>query len=83
MCTAAGFVNGGLYFGRNLDYEFSYGESVTVTPRRFPFSLRHMGEMKEHYAMIGMAHVAGGVPLYYDGISSNCAMFVFPSTGLP
>ena len=71
MCTAAGFVNGGLYFGRNLDYEFSYGESVTVTPRRFPFSLRHMGEMKEHYAMIGMAHVAGGVPLYYDGMNEK------------
>ena len=29
MCTAATYCNGDFYFGRNLDYEFSYGEHVT------------------------------------------------------
>lgn len=43
------------YMGRTLDYEFSYGDEVTVTPRNYPFRFRHMGENKSHYAMIGMA----------------------------
>lgn len=31
MCTAIKYKNN--YFGRNLDYEFSYGERITITPR--------------------------------------------------
>lgn len=26
-------------FGRNLDYEFSYGEQIVVTPRNFEYGL--------------------------------------------
>lgn len=66
MCTAISFKTRDHYFGRNLDLEFSYNETVTVTPRNFPFSFRRMGEMKTHFALIGMAYVAGGYPLYYD-----------------
>ena len=36
MCTAATYCSGDFYFGRNLDYEFSYGEHVTITPRNYP-----------------------------------------------
>ena len=36
MCTAAAFQTKDFYFGRTLDYECSYGECVTVTPRRYP-----------------------------------------------
>ena len=52
MCTAAAFQTKDFYFGRTLDYECSYGECVTVTPRRYPFSFRHMGRLDAHYAMI-------------------------------
>ena len=69
MCTAAAFQTKDFYFGRTLDYECSYGECVTVTPRRYPFSFRHMGRLDVHYAMIGMAHVADGYPLYYDAVN--------------
>ena len=31
MCTAATFLSDDFYFGRNLDYEFSYGDEVTIT----------------------------------------------------
>ena len=31
MCTAATYCNGDFYFGRNLDYERSFGECVAVT----------------------------------------------------
>ena len=30
MCTAATYTTKDFYFGRNLDYEFSYGDEVTV-----------------------------------------------------
>lgn len=71
MCTAATYKTKDFYFGRTLDYEFSYGDEVTVTPRNFCFRFRHMGEVKTHYAMIGMAYVADDYPLYYDAVNEK------------
>lgn len=66
MCTAVSYKTESHYFGRNLDL-FSYrNETVTVTPRRYPFRFAALGEMKSHYAMIGMASVDNGYPLYYE-----------------
>ena len=36
MSTAATYKTKDFYFGRTLDNEFSFGETVTVTPRNFP-----------------------------------------------
>ncbi len=71
MCTAATYKTKDFYFGRTLDYEFSYGDEVTVTPRNFCFRFRHMSEVKTHYAMIGMAYVADDYPLYYDAVNEK------------
>ncbi|MDY4222514.1 MAG: choloylglycine hydrolase [Candidatus Faecousia sp.] len=71
MCTAATYKTKDFYFGRTLDYEFSYGEEIVISPRNFPVSFRHMGERKHHYALIGMAHLAGGTPLFYDAINEK------------
>lgn len=71
MCTAATYRTKDHYFGRTLDYEVSYGEEVVVTPRNFPFHFRHMGSLPSHYAIIGMATVAGGYPLYYDATNEK------------
>ncbi|MCM1045858.1 MAG: choloylglycine hydrolase [Candidatus Gastranaerophilales bacterium] len=71
MCTAATYQTKDFYFGRTLDYEFSYGEEVTITPRNFPLHFRFMGTMMNHYAIIGVAHVADGYPLYYDAINEK------------
>ena len=30
MCTAVSLLSGDFYFGRNLDYEFSYGDEVKI-----------------------------------------------------
>ena len=43
MCTAAAYRTDGLYFGRNLDYEMSYGEQIAVIPRNYPFNFRVFG----------------------------------------
>ena len=71
MCTAATYKTKDFYFGRTLDYEFSYGDEVVVMPRRHPLAFRRMGTLQEHYALIGMAYVAGGVPLYYDAVNEK------------
>ena len=66
MCTCAMYQTKDHYFGRNLDLEFSYQETVTVTPRNFPIPFRTKDTLTSHYALIGMAFVCGGFPLYYD-----------------
>lgn len=66
MCTAITYKTKDHYFGRNLDLEYSYHETVTITPRNYVFHFRSMGAMKKHYAMIGMAYVVEDYPLYYD-----------------
>ena len=69
MCTAVTYKTKDFYIGRTLDYEFSYGEEVVVSPRKFPFDFLHVGAMRCHHAIIGMAHIANGYPLYYDAIN--------------
>lgn len=71
MCTAATYKTKDHYFGRTLDYEFSYQEEVTVTPRNYPFHFRKMGDLEKHYAMIGMATVMDHVPLYYEATNEK------------
>ena len=71
MCTAATYKTKDFYFGRTLDYEFSYGDEVTITPRNYPFSFCNMDMIKSHYAMIGMAYVAENYPLYYDAVNEK------------
>ncbi|MGN0144320.1 MAG: choloylglycine hydrolase, partial [Clostridium sp.] len=59
------------YFGRTLDYEFSYGDEVTITPRNYPFRFIEKGYINTHYAIIGMAHVIDDYPLYYDAVNEK------------
>lgn len=80
MCTAINFKTKDHYFGRNLDLEYTYQETVAVTPRNYPFRFRMAGTIESHYAMIGMAYVVGGYPLYYEatnekGVSMAGLMF--------
>ncbi len=71
MCTAATYKTKDGYFGRTLDYEFSYGDEITITPRNYQFNFRNTESMNTHYAIIGMAYVAGNYPLYYDAINEK------------
>lgn len=71
MCTAFTFSNDPLYFGRNLDLEYSFGESVVITPRHFPLTFQRMEPMASHYAMIGMANVTDGYPLYAEAVNEK------------
>lgn len=76
MCTAATYTTKNHYFGRNLDYELSYGESIAIAPRNFPFTFRAKGILKSHYAIMGVAFVTPdpsgqNFPLFYDAINEK------------
>ena len=71
MCTAVTYKTKNFYFGRTLDYEISYGDQVVITPRNYIFDLRNGTQMKNHYAMIGMACVMQNYPLYYDAVNEK------------
>lgn len=71
MCTAVTYRTKDHYFGRNLDFEHGYKETVTITPRNYPFHFRHLCAMEQHYAMIGMATIEKGFPLYYDATNEH------------
>ena len=71
MCTAITYTTKDHYFGRNLDLQFSYNETVTITPRNYIFNFRKMGALINHYAIIGMAYVADDYPLYYDATNEK------------
>lgn len=75
MCTAVCFQDGGFYFGRNLDYERSYGEGAVVMPRRFPIHMRGGGVISEHYAIVGTAHTENAFPLFYDAMN-ECGLCI-------
>lgn len=67
MCTAITYQTKHFYFGRTLDHDRTYGEEVTIVPRHFP--LPHVDN--GHYAIIGMAHIADGFPLFYDAVNEK------------
>lgn len=71
MCTAISYRAKSHYFGRNLDLERGYGEKVVITPRKYPFYFRFLGEMSEHYAMVGMAAVENDFPLYFEATNEK------------
>ena len=71
MCMAATYKDKDHYFGRNLDLEISYGQKVVVTPRNKEFAYRHENTEKTHLALIGMAAVVDGCPLYFDATNEN------------
>lgn len=71
MCTAAAYKTQSFYFGRTLDHYHTYGEEVAVLPRNKPLGFRQMGPVCSHYAMVGMAHVAEGTPLYYEAMNEK------------
>ena len=66
MCTAITYKSKHHYFGRNLDLEYTYDEAVVITPRNYRFKFKEKEALTSHFAMIGVATVIDGYPLYYD-----------------
>ena len=71
MCTAATYKTKDFYFGRTLDYEFSYGDEIVITPRNYPFKFLENESINNHYAIICMSCVIDYYPLYYDAVNEK------------
>ena len=81
MCTAVTYLSGNHYFGRNLDFEHSFGEKIVITSRNFPFLFRKKSPVERHYAIIGMGIVSNNFPLYFDASNEaglSMAGLLFP-----
>lgn len=68
MCTA---IHKNHLFGRTLDLECSFGESVVLTPRDFPLSFLYGETLSRHEAVLGCAHLREGRPFYYDAMNES------------
>ena len=85
MCTAITFKANDHYFGRNLDLEYNYNEEVVITPRNYKFKFRLQPEMKQTFAIIGIATVSNNYPLYYDATNEyglSMAALNFPGNAV-
>lgn len=71
MCTAVTYKTKGFYFGRTLDFEFLYPCEAVLTPRNYPFSFGVQKETANRYAILGMAYVKDGYPLYFDAFNEE------------
>ena len=72
MCTAVTCdTRDGVYCGRTLDHDTSYGEEVVLTPRNYRFRYRHTGHADRQYAIIGIGCVREDYPLYYDAVNEK------------
>ena len=71
MCTALKYNSGNFYFGRTLDNDSSYKEEIVITPRRRKLCFREMGTIPAHNAILGVAYVVDGFPLYYDACNDR------------
>lgn len=71
MCTASNYITKDHYFGRNFDFEISYNERVTITPRNYRFEFRCIDDIESHYAIIGIAAGIDAYPLYYDACNEK------------
>lgn len=71
VCTAISVTVGDNYFGRNLDFELSFGEKIIITARNFEFAFRNGTVIKKHFAIIGMGIESNNLPLYFDATNEK------------
>ena len=73
MCTSLAFPtpDGTNLFGRTLDLDTHFGEAPVLTPRRYPFSFADCYPHTHHYALLGMAAVIDGYPLYAEAMNEK------------
>lgn len=71
MCTAVSVNFEKFYFGRTLDLDYSFGQKVIVLPRRFKLDFKAGFSLVFHHAVMGMAVVNNGFPLFFDAFNEK------------
>ena len=84
MCTGLTITTNDGYhlFGRSMDIEYSFNQSVVLIPRNFSYTNNVTGKTeKSNYAIIGMGTLLGTYPALADGLNEKgmaCAGLNFP-----
>ncbi len=68
MCTALTYKN---FFGRNLDWEYSFNEQTIITPKNFPIKLKKEETIISHYEILGVGIVKDNFPFYFDAMNEK------------
>ncbi|MGL4990266.1 MAG: choloylglycine hydrolase [Sarcina sp.] len=74
MCTALLLEtkNGEHLFGRNMDIEYTFGQSVGIIPRNYEYKNMSTGNLEEtNYAIIGMITIMDNHPMLADGMNEK------------
>lgn len=68
MCTAVRFTDtqGHMFWGRNYDWNVTYGEAPVIMPKGFPLKREFGPTEPAKYAAIGMAIINDGYPLFFN-----------------
>ena len=74
MCTALTLKNEGCYslFGRNMDIEYTFNQSVHFIPRKFTYTdIATNNKANLKYAVMGMATSIENHPMFADGFNEK------------
>ncbi len=71
MCTSIAMKTNDFYFGRTMDLDYELNTSVVITPRNYPIAFRRSRVLRRHNAIIGMASVVDGYPLYAEAVNEK------------
>lgn len=71
MCTAIKYNSTNSYFGRNLDIEKGFNETILITPRHYEINFHAHKKLMIHYAIIGIGTLINGYPLYADAMNEK------------
>lgn len=71
MCTSVALRRESLFFGRNMDIDYNFGEEAVVSPMNFPLTFKKIPPCDKHYPFIGMAAVYENYPLYAEGMNDS------------
>lgn len=71
MCTAIFENKHGVFFGRTLDLECSFGEKVARLSAGEIYPYIHMGKIECRYSLLGMSIAAEKQLLFYDAVNEK------------
>lgn len=71
MCTAIFENKHGIFFGRTLDLECSYGEKVAGLEHGEIYPFIHMGKLECKYSILGMSLATEKQLLFYDAVNEK------------
>ena len=75
MCTAFIVYDKNILFGRNMDLDYSFNESVLVIPKNYNFKFKKEESLYSKYSILGIGTLIDGYPMFADAMNSEGLAF--------